>query len=297
MPVPGTPTARPGPPRPARSSTRAWPGPAARGPVPRAASGGHPGQAAAADDRALVQRDRRRAGRADRPAAHDHGPGPVPDGGRDPAGGRHRRPAVRFRDARAHGGRGRPHGHGRGRFHPVRRPLRAGRPQAGRADPDDGFPQRRPRPGAVRRGSEPPAERGQPGHGAARPAGHRPVHPRRHAGAVAYRRVRQPRPPGRHHAPQPAGLHGRHRQPGHPQRPRDEQPGVGPAGHPRRACLDRGRQLPGHPADQDVRRVLGPGGHHRAGEHDRPAQGHRRPARRQTWSSPAPTTPSTPPAR
>ena len=43
-------------------------------------------------------------------------------------------------------------------------------------------------------------------------------------------------------------------------------------GAQRRARLDRGRQLPGHPADQDVRRVLGPGGHHRAGEHDRPAR-------------------------
>ena len=38
-----------------------------------------------------------------------------------------------------------------------------------------------------------------------------------------------------------------------------EQPGLGPAGRPGRAGLDRARQLPGRPADQDVRRVLGPG--------------------------------------
>ncbi len=90
----------------------------------------------------------------------------------------------------------------------------AARKPAG-ADPDDRLPQRRPRPGAVRRGPEPAAECGQPGHGAARAPGHRPAHPGRHAGAVAHRRVLQPGPAGRHHAPEPAGLHGRHRQPRH----------------------------------------------------------------------------------
>ncbi len=54
-----------------------------------------------------------------------------------------------------------------------------------------------------------------PGHRAARAAGHRQAHPRRDAGAVADRRFRQPRPARRHDAAQPAGLHGRHRQPAH----------------------------------------------------------------------------------
>ena len=94
------------------------------------------------------------------------------------------------------------------------------------------FPNDDSRPGAVRRGPEPAAERGQPGHGPARAPGHRPAHPGRHAGAVAYRRVRQPGPPGRHHAPEPHGLHGRHRQ-SRPQPGRGhEQPGLGPAGRP-----------------------------------------------------------------
>src|SRR6185437_7637042 len=42
-----------------------------------------------------------------------------------------------------------------------------------------------------------------------------------------------------------------------------------------RAGLDGRRQLFRGAADQDARGVLGPGRHHRAGEHDRPAPGHR----------------------
>jgi deferrochelatase/peroxidase EfeB len=43
----------------------------------------------------------------------------------------------------------------------------------------------------------------------------------------------------------------------------------------RPARLDRGRQLPSHPPDPDVRRILGPRFGHRTGEHVRPGQGHR----------------------
>ena len=61
----------------------------------------------------------------------------------------------------------------------------------------------------------------------------------------------------------------------------DGRAGLGPAGHRGRAGLDRGRQLPGRPADPDAGRVLGPGRHHRAGEHDRPPPRHRLPAGRE----------------
>ena len=48
------------------------------------------------------------------------------------------------------------------------------------------------------------------------------------------------------------------------------QPGT--AGEP---AWTAGRQLPRGPADPDAGRVLGPGGHRRAGEHDRPPPRHR----------------------
>ena len=69
------------------------------------------------------------------------------------------------------------------------------------------------------------------------------------------------------------------------------QPGT--AGEP---AWTAGRQLPGRPADPDAGRVLGPGRHHRAGEHDRPPPGHRRPLDGNSESAPPRTTRPTPPA-
>ncbi|CAK7286273.1 hypothetical protein SGPA1_40533 [Streptomyces misionensis JCM 4497] len=122
--------------------------------------------------------------------------------------------------------------------------------------------------------------RAEPGHRAARPARHRPAHPRRDADQVAHRRL--PERPAPHRRPaQPARLQGRHRQPGRQLRPGDEQADLGRR-RPGRARLGHRRQLPGHPDHPDAGRVLGPGLAHRAGEDVRPAQGHRRPARRRT---------------
>ena len=56
--------------------------------------------------------------------------------------------------------------------------------------------------------------------------------------------------------------------------------GLGAARRGPRAGLDRPRQLLRGPADQDVRRVLGPGGRGRAGDDDRAAAAQRLPARR-----------------
>ena len=138
------------------------------------------------------------------------------------------------------------------------------------------FPERRPGPGAVRRRPEPAALRGPHRHGAARAARHRPAHPRRHAGALAHRRVLPARPARPARPAQPARASWTASPtPTSRTRARDEQPDLGPAGR-QRAGLDRGRQLPGRPADPDAGRVLGPGRHHRAGEHDRPPPRHRR---------------------
>ncbi len=65
---------------------------------------------------------------------------------------------------------------------------------------DDRVPQRRPRPGAVRRGPDPPAQRRARRHRAARAARHRQEHPRRHAGELADRRLRIAGPADRHGA-------------------------------------------------------------------------------------------------
>ena len=67
--------------------------------------------------------------------------------------------------------------------------------------------------------------------------------------------------------------------------------------HRGRAGLDGRRQLLRGAADQDAGGVLGPGGHNRAGEHDRTPPRHRLPRWTPTPSTPRPTSPATLPAR
>ncbi len=61
---------------------------------------------------------------------------------------------------------------------------------------------------------------------------------------------------------------------------RHELAGLGRAGRRGRAVVDGGRLLPRGAADPDARRVLGPGGHRRAGDDDRQAARQRLPAGR-----------------
>ena len=202
VPGPGTPTARPGRPAPGQLLDAEL-SPAGCQPS-RSTGGTRPGSCPSRPPRrCLVRRDRGRPGRADRPAADHHRPGPVPDRRAAPAAGRHRRSALRLRGARADRGPGRPHRHGRRRILAVRRPLRAGRPQpAGlaRCSRSPTTTSTRPSAAATSACSCAPGIQtrcctrcatspGTPG-AACRP--------------VAHRRLRQPGPPGRHHAAQPA---------------------------------------------------------------------------------------------
>ena len=118
-------TGRPGPTRPPPADEAAVRRAAARGAVPRPVPGGHPAGAAAGDRGRVVQRDRAEPGRADRAVPDGDRPRPVPDRGRHPAAGRHRRAAVRLGRARADGDAGRAHGDVRRRLDAVRRPVRA----------------------------------------------------------------------------------------------------------------------------------------------------------------------------
>ena len=206
----------------------------------------------------------------------------------------------------AGGDRPRPDGHGLGRRLPVRRPVRAGRPQAAGAGHDAVPGQRPARPGALARrragraagqGAGRLRARAAPGDapdpvraGAQVDAGH--VHPAR--------RDPEARPDPE---PQPARLQGRHGQPGRGRRGADEHPGLDvDRGHRAdrdgpRAGLDRRRDLPGGPDHPDDGRALGPGLAGRAGGDLRPAQGVRRAAVRAGTRPTSRTTPTTPTAR
>ena len=112
--------------------------------------------------------------------------------GGTPPLGRHRRAAVRLRRARADGGAGRADGDVRRRRVAVRRPVRARVAAARPPGTDDAFPNDNLDPAQCGGDLILQLARGQRGHRGARAAGHRQEHPRRHAGELADRRLRQP---------------------------------------------------------------------------------------------------------
>jgi hypothetical protein len=93
-------------------------------------------------------------------------------------------------------------------------------------------------------------------HGHARPAGHRQAHPRRHAGAVEYRRVPR-RAAALGHPAQPARVQGRHREPRRGGSSRRRRAAVDARRLRWRASLGVGRVLSGHQDHQDAGGVLG----------------------------------------
>ena len=180
-----------------------------------------------------------------------------------------------------------PDGHGLGRRLAVRRPVRAGRPQAAGAGHDAVPGQRPARPGPLARGRAARAAGQGAGRLRARAAPGDSPDPVRAGGQVDAGHVHPARrdPEGRADPePQPARLQGRHRESGRRRRGPDEHTGLDvDRGHRAdragpRARLDRRRDIPGGPDHPDAGRALGPGLAGRAGGDLRPAQGVRRAA-------------------
>ena len=202
---------------------------------------------------------RRRGGRPRRTrgaAAYAHRPGALPDARRHPTRPGHRRAADRFWCSRPRRRAGQSVHHGRRRRVVVRRTLRPGRQEAGRADRDADVPGRSPRPGPHPRRPQPAGLRRESGHRRPRRTRYREIPARRVRGAVAGRRVPVTAAPVRH-APQSARIQGRYGQPRQDRQCPDEPAGLDRVGRP--AAVDRRRQLPGDPEDPHARSSSGTG--------------------------------------